>query len=116
MEKRHLQARINPRAANMLDMMAISSGLNAGRLIEAGIYSLMLALAKQGKIGGEIKSKLLSMEQAGLLDHQKLIELLEDSDGPLRQKPIAPVVKRPRGRPRKAKPIDPIAAQIKAAA
>lgn len=111
MERTNYQVRLDPQVSMKLRSLEVA-GIKGRDVIAAAVDALTLALAKQGKIGGDFKARLLAMEQAGTLGHQKLIETLEDSDDFIKVKPPAPVVKRPPGRPKKVKAVDPILAEL----
>ena len=112
MEKSHVQVRIDPTHSLMLSMMARSSGIRESILVEAAIDALLVVLARQGKLGGQIKAKIMSADQRGTLHHQRLADRLADSDDVLRAKPPEPKKKKKQGRPKKAPPADPLLAEI----
>lgn len=112
MEKSHVQVRLDPVKSLILRMLAKSSGIREGDLIEAAIDALLVALVRQGKLGGEIKAKILAGDQRGTLRHQQLIEKVADSDDVLRSKPPEPKEVKRRGRPKKVRPVDPILAEL----
>jgi hypothetical protein len=112
MENSHVQYRIDPMKSLMLRMLAESSGIREGALVEAAIDALLVALARQGKLGGDIRAKILSGEQRGTLRHQRLIDRVADSEDVLRPKPPAPKEKKKRGRPKKVRAMDPLLAEL----
>lgn len=112
MEKTHVQLRLDPTQSMMLVMLAKSSGIRESILVEAAIDALLVALARQGKLGGQIKAKIMSADQRGTLYHQRLADRLADSDDVLRAKPPEPKEKNKQGRPKKVRPVDPILAEF----
>lgn len=71
---------LTPSTIKHLKMLE-SAGVKQGEIINAAVDALLINLARTGKLGGDIKNRLLSMEQQGLLAHQAMGQALIDSDG-----------------------------------
>lgn len=110
MTKDHFQARVAPATSFVVTVLASVAGTSTGQVIDAALDALMLALARQGKIGGSLRAGILNHERIGNTRMQKLVYLFEDSDGQMNRKPKEAVSKRPRGRPKKVRLQDPILA------
>lgn len=78
---------LTPTTVKQLKLLG-NAGLRQGDIINAAIDALLIHLVRNGKIGGEMKATLLSLEQQGLLAHQAMGQALIDSDGRPRSKQL----------------------------